>query len=173
MNDLLEACANLANSLQPYYTLFVIATGLMGFAFVGVSLFALRHRAEDKRPVGGALTGVLVGAMLLSFKGIVDMVSVSMFNASAPSSLSVSVGGGDMEPMIRLAVIIVMMVGLFQVIKGLVLLKHSAEGNPKFWSAITHIFGGVLCVNIKTFMTMLGNTIGGPLQSTIVKLLGS
>ena len=66
-----------------------------------------------------------------------------------------------------------MLVGAYQVVKGLVLLKEAAFGSRTFWPATTHILGGVLCLNIKTFMLTLGSTVGGTLESTVRALLGS
>ncbi len=176
MNDLLEACGNLANDLADWYGLIHISCLILGIAVMGLSLFSIYRRTEDRRSPGAAIGGVFVGALMLSFTSFVDMVSISMFNDSAPHGLStndIKVAGGELEPMIRLAVIVVMLVGMFQVVKGLVMLKQNAEGAARFWPAVTHILGGVLCINIKTFMLTLGNTIGGPLQETIKKLLGS
>lgn len=176
MNDLLEACGNLANALQPWYGLIHISCIVLGIAVMGLSLLSIHRRVEDRRGPGAAVGGVFVGALMLSFTSFVDMVSQSMFNHDAPHSLrttDITVAGGELEPMIRLAVIVVMLVGMFQVVKGLVMLKQNAEGAARFWPAVTHILGGVLCINIKTFMLALGNTIGGPLEETIKRLLVS
>ena len=60
-----------------------------------------------------------------------------------------------------------------QLIERDVLLKEAALGARTFWPATTHVLGGVLCLNIKTFMLALGSTVGGTLESTVRALLGS
>ena len=82
-------------------------------------------------------------------------------------------GPGPYADMVRLALVIVMLVGFYQIAKGLVLLKRSAEGGDCFWRAVTHIAGGTLCVNIRQFMLVLGASAGGVLRDVVTRLLGS
>ncbi len=172
MNNLLAACASLADAIQKWYDPIHYICAFIGFFLIGMSLFAIRRKTEDRRPVGPALTGIIIGGIMLSFMSFVDMVSMSMFN-DTPKGLSTEVRGGELEPMIRLAVLIVMAVGFFQMAKGVVMLKQNSEGAARFWPAVTHILGGAICVNIKLFMNMLGSTFGGPLEKTISNMLGS
>ena len=65
------------------------------------------------------------------------MLTESLFNASAPEGLAtVETGPGPYADMVRLALVIVMLVGFYQIAKGLVLLKRSAEGGDCFWRAV-------------------------------------
>lgn len=175
-SDFLEACTSIAQSLQPFYPLVRATSVLAGFAIMGLALASLRRTGEYRhRAALPQLAAFLTGALLASFTSVVDALTMSVFAESAPSDMaSVSVGSvGGLEPMIRLAVTIVMLVGAYQVVKGLVLLKEAALGARTFWPATTHILGGVLCLNIKTFMLALGSTVGGTLESTVRALLGS
>ncbi len=174
-SDFLEACANMAQNLQPFYPLVRVTSVLAGFALMGLALAGLKRAGDEHRAALPQLAVFLVGALLASLTSVVDALTLSVFAQSAPTDMSsVSVGSlGGLEPMIRLAVTIVMLVGAYQVVKGLVLLKEAALGARTFWPATTHILGGVLCLNIRTFMLALGSTVGGTLESSVRALLGS
>ena len=174
-SDFLQACANIAQSLQPFYPLVRTTSVLAGFAIMGLSLAGLKRAGERPKPALPQLAAFLVGALLASITSVVDALTMSIFAQSAPTDMSsVSVGSvGGLEPMVRLAITIVMLVGAYQVVKGLVMLKEAAFGARTFWPATTHILGGVLCLNINTFMLTLGATVGGTLDSTVRALLGS
>ena len=171
--DLLEACTRLADALQGWYGLVAAGCALAGFGMAAFSLLALRRHAEERRPLGAPIAGVVLGSLLMSFKAFLDAVSLTLFRSSAPAALSAGqAGGGPLEPMVRLAVAVVMLVGLYQCAKGLVLWKRAAEGRGFFWQGAAHILGGTLCVNVETFMRALGGTLGGPASSLVEALLG-
>ncbi len=50
--------------------------------------------------------------------------------------------------------------------------ERAAFGGSSFWQGTTHILGGVLCINIETFMRALGGTLGGPMAGLVETLLG-
>ena len=174
-SDLLEACENLAESLEPFYPLIRATSVLAGFCVLGLALLGLRRASEERRSVLPYLAALMIGGMLVSFTSVLDALTMSVFAESAPSGLSsVTVGSaGGLEAMVELAVIVVMLVGAYQIVKGLVMLKEAAFGGRNFWPAATHILGGVICFNIRTFMLVLGNTVGGTLDETIRALLGA
>lgn len=166
-SEFLAACTRLAEALTPWWETIVVASVLTGFAMVGVSLVQLRRRAEERRPVGAPLAGLLVGGTLASWTSVMDLLTGSFFESGAASILSVTGGTSEMAPVIRLCVVIVMLVGAYQVTKGIILLKMHADGQCHFWPAVTHLAGGCLCVNIEQLMQALGSTLGGSLQTMI------
>ncbi len=174
-SDLLEACARLAESLNRVYPLVTTGSMAVGLALFGASLLSLRRAGEGGRPLFPAIAGLACGALLLSFTSLLDALSLSLFQASAPRDLSsVEVGSlGGLESLVRLALGLVMLVGAWQRAKGLVLLRASALGGNTFWPGLTHLFGGVLCLNVRAFMLALGGTMGGPFQELVQTLLGS
>lgn len=173
-SDLLAACARLAGEVQRFYPLIQATAVLAGFAVVGASLVGLHRRSQDRRPVGPALAGLVVGCLLASFTAVVDALTMSLFASSAPHDLSTVQTGSaaGLEEMVGLALTIVMVVGAYQVVRGLVMLKEAAEGARVFWPAVTHIVGGILCLNIRTFLLALGTTFGGSLAEVLNTLLG-
>lgn len=171
----LEACASVAASLQHFYPLIKAASVLSGLTVTGFSLLWLYRSAEEHRRVLPGLAGLVVGAMLTSFTGVLDALTMTIFQESAPEDLATvqAASAGGLENMVVLALTIVMVVGLYQVLKGLIMLKQSAEGAHTFWSAATHITGGILCLNIRSFMLALGATLGGSVEEVVSALLGA
>ena len=162
----MAVCARLAGELASFYDLITACAALTGFGMLCASLLRLRSVGREGRSAAGSL--------LLSFRAVTDMLTESLFNASAPEGLAtVETGPGPYADMVRLALVIVMLVGFYQIAKGLVLLKRSAEGGDCFWRAVTHIAGGTLCVNIRQFMLVLGASAGGVLRDVVTRLLGS
>lgn len=162
----MAVCARLAGELASFYDLITACAALTGFGMLCASLLRLRSAGREGRSAAGSL--------LLSFRSVTDMLTESLFNASAPEGLAtVETGPGPYADMVRLALVIVMLVGFYQIAKGLVLLKRSAEGGDCFWRAVTHIAGGTLCVNIRQFMLVLGASAGGVLRDVVTRLLGS
>ena len=174
-SDLLEACARLASELQHFYPLIRTVSILAGLVFLGAALVSLKSSGEERKSPLPGLGALLVAGLLLSFTTVLDAFTMSLFRTSAPADLaSVSVGSaGGFEPMIRLAVTIVMVVGAYQVVKGLIMLKESASRTHVFWPAMTHIVGGILCLNIRTFVLALGSTMGGSVEEVARVLLGA
>ena len=41
-----------------------------------------------------------------------------------------------------------------------------------FSRCIVHLFGGIIAVNLVTFLRGIGATLGGDVQTTIVKIIG-
>lgn len=177
MGDLLESCKALATELQSFHALVRAASVLIGLAFVGTGLYGLHSHGQGRgrgRGVLPSLARVVVGVLLCCFTSVVDALSLAVFRESAPRDFSsVTVGqAGGLEPMVGLALTVVMLVGVYQILKGFVMLRESAAGHRLFWPAVTHIFGGVLCVNMRTFMLALGNTLGGSFREVVGTLLG-
>ena len=173
-DDLMAVCARLAGELASFYDLITACAALTGFGMLCASLLRLRSAGREGRSAAGPAAGIAAGSLLLSFRAVTDMLTESLFNASAPEGLAtVETGPGPYADMVRLALVIVMLVGFYQIAKGLVLLKRSAEGGDCFWRAVTHIAGGTLCVNIRQFMLVLGASAGGVLRDVVTRLLGS
>jgi len=173
-DDLMAVCARLAADLAPFYDVIAAVSVLTGFGMIGAALLRLRLAGREGRSPHAALAGLFAGALLVSFRTAVDMLTGSLFASSAPEGLAtVETGGGPLADMIRLALVVVMLVGFYQTARGFVLLKRAADGGDCFWRAVTHIAGGVVCINIRQFMLALGQTAGGVLNDAVTRLLGA
>lgn len=148
---------------------------VIGLVLLGTGIMALRRYGDDRQGAGAKpFMTIIVGVTLLSIGTAVSTMSESIFGSGTKDLLSqVPSGGGVLDGYIRFAVTLVIVVGFYCVIKGLLKLKNSGEGrDDQFWSGCTHIGGGLICCNIVTFAKMIGSAAGGVVQELVSKLFG-
>ena len=63
-------------------------------------------------------------------------------------------------------------VGVIGIIRGVCLLRDTPNQAMNFSRGLVHIFGGILAVNLITFLRGIGATLGGDVQETITKIFG-
>lgn len=111
-----------------------------------------------------------------SLKGPIILLSVGVFLLYLPTSVSVGMSTFWTEPnpygylqqqdewseFINVCFLIVQFVGTIAFIRGLVLLSHlNTSGQPgTFGRGLTHIIGGVFCINIYQFVHVVMATLG-------------
>lgn len=178
-SDLMQAIANISENLGPFWNLFHIIAYIIGAGTLISSLIYMRSQGQGhghQQGIGGAFTGVACGILLLALPALLDALSVMIFDASAPTSLSgVSGGSGADGVFIKFAIRVIMLVGLYAVIKGVTICKAHARSQQggSLWSATVHIFMGIICINIQSFMLMLAESIGGVFKDITLKLLSA
>ena len=52
------------------------------------------------------------------------------------------------------------------------LLRDTPNQSMNLSRCIVHLFGGILAVNLVTFLRGIGATLGGDVQTTIAKIIG-
>lgn len=146
---------------------------MAGLAILWKSALSFKEVSESggrtslKTPLGQAM----VGALLLSFWGTINLATETMSLGPASGMSAMSEGGGGsgaaagMGAAIAGVLMFVKMVGLIAVFRGLLMLRAVAEGSQQasIGKAMTHIFFGGAAVNINTTIAMLANTVGMPL----------
>lgn len=178
MDDLLQMLGNMSQQLGPLWNLMLLAAYLAGLLFVGGSLLHIKraashHGGMGQHHTGAGIAGIVCGVFLLSLPTFLDVASMSLFQQSAPDGLTrVSGGSGPDQAFIKFSITIVMLVGLYAVIKGISLFKTHAQTHQPgmFWSATVFLVMGIICINCETFMLMLGRSIGGTFQEIVTKL---
>lgn len=149
---------------------------VVGMVLLGAGIMSLRRYGDDRGGGAGAkpFLTIVIGVTLLSIGTAVAMFSESVFGSGTKDLLSqVPSGSGVIDGYIRFAVTLVIVVGFYCVIKGLLKLKNTGEGrDDQFWSGCTHIAGGLICCNIVTFAKMVGSAAGGVVQELVTKLFG-
>lgn len=165
----------------------------IGFVIIGV---ALVKGATLSKPDGGGTSKVsivvaslLTGAFLVNLSFIIDTMSVSLGFSTEASLVLGEFGGGpqdyikgtfatsdsafaDYSSGINFAFAIIQIVGAIAVARGIILIKKSSHGGgggqgASVGHAATHLIGGTLALNIKPFLGILGNTMGGDANSII------
>lgn len=177
-SDLMQAIANISENLGPFWDLFHVIAYIIGaFMLVG-SLLYMRSQGHGghQQGIGGAFIGMVCGVLLLALPTLLDALSNTIFEASAPTSLSsVSGGSGADGVFIKFAIRVIMLVGLYAVIKGITMLKDHARSQQggALWSATVHLVMGIICINVEIFMRVLAESIGGVFKDITLKLLSA
>ncbi len=173
-SELLEILDNIIQNLDPWWGTIQSFAYLIGIIFVGWGLVYLSQAGGASRQMMGpnqnlkakflgAFTG---GIFLLNLPTVLNVFSQTLFEKDSQQSLSFNVAATDAAgTYIEFAITIVVLIGLMGIIKGCILLRYSAEDPKSLWQAITHMVGGVVCVNILVFIEMLGNTLGGRFET--------
>ena len=163
---------NLSSALQGLEQTFLLLAAVVGLWLIGRGLLQLRSTPTSPgRPIVG-LSTLFVGMLLFSLKALLDAASRTLFEQEAAlnSQLNLTQGTGIIEPYVQFAVTIVVLLGIYSVLKGLLYLQRSSAQEQYVWSALSHLGGGIICINIITFAKIVGNSAGGVLQDLINKL---
>ena len=97
---------------------------------------------------------------------------MTVFNQTSEQALSYSPPASPGSVYIQFAVYGIATVGVIGIIRGLCLLRDTPNQAMNFNRCIVHLFGGIIAVNLVTFLRGIGATLGGDVQTTIVKIIG-
>lgn len=172
---------DLGGSNGPFITLFTAFVTLMGVILMGVGIYGLA-RTKDT-PVGGAITVIVIGIILLSFDEFISMINMTVFDESAAYSiLGSNISGGSdkvsatAKTFINLAVWIIQVVGFIAVYRGLKIFADTSltrQRQPEQTrTAIIFVFTGVLCINILSTLKMVALTLGNDAKTYYDMLFG-
>jgi intracellular multiplication protein IcmC len=165
---------NIAQSLLPVQKLITGGAYLMGIVFAMKALMSLKSHSEMRGGGGNSssfkepLLYLIVAGMLIYFPTGFEVLMNTTFGYS--NVLAYSDGssmshwlGGDNELGNALTVII-QTIGLYAFVRGWVIItKSSSTGQPPNGTGkgLTHVFGGILAVNIVGTVEMINNTLMG------------
>lgn len=178
-----EMLTNLQSALSNWWTPMMVIFYLVGFFVVMGSIVALVKSSKGGHSGQGgysfSVVGIIIGSIIASLPTWLNTLSYTLFNQPSSSSL-VDVGkfagsGNGPEVAAALAVFfgVVQLVGLYGSVKGLLLFRDSFENREKRGPAFTHIIGGIIALNLPTFLSMIGVSIGGTVGSTIGHIIGA
>jgi intracellular multiplication protein IcmC len=139
---------------------------VMGMYFIFYGVLKLKQYGEQRsmmtqeHQLKGPLTFIIVGAFLLYLPTSVQ-VGLSTFWTD-PNPYGYVQNDDEWQQFFNACFLIVQLVGTIAFIRGLVLLSqlggHAQPGT--FARGITHIVGGVFCINIYEFVQVIFNTLG-------------
>lgn len=158
---------NLANQI-PYAMRMITAIAyVIGMYLIIYGVVQLKHFGES-RTMGSQDNGLMkpiaylvVGSLLLYLPTSVQ-VGMSTFWGT-PSPISYVSGTDQWTQFINDCFLVVELFGTIAFIRGLLMLTSvgGQGGQPGTLSkALTHIIGGLLCINVYQFMQMIMNTLG-------------
>lgn len=163
--------ANVLPHLQQWWKPIILLAYLIGLAFAVLSLTQAVNQRHRHGRSGAALT-FLAAVLLLNLPSLMDSLSMTIFNQSSEQTLSYSPPSSPGSVYIQFAVYAIMTVGVIGIIRGVCLLRDSAGQPGNFSRGIVHMVGGIIAVNLITFLRGIGATIGGDVQSYISTILG-
>lgn len=137
--------------------MYLIFMGIMKLKQYGESRTMMSQSHELKGPV----IFIAVGAMLLYFPTSVQ-VGLSTFFAE-PSPYGYLEGTDEWSGFINNAFMVIQLFGVIAFVRGLLLLSrlggHGGQQDT-FGRAMTHIIGGIFCINIYQFIKVILFTLG-------------
>ena len=163
---------NVLGQMQPFLTLLAFLIGLVLFI---AGLYRMSKIGSNPRVTWAQVIGrLLAGVFLMSVRTTLNMFTTSALGQKAPLDfLAYSPpGSGQGAEIVRIAIIGVRVLGYFVFIWGLYLLSQAWAERHQVGPVITHIIGGLFCINIVLVLHGLGVLTGGVMQSTIVNLFG-
>lgn len=140
--------------------MYFIIAGVMKLKVLGES----RTMMSGEHSIKGPLIFLVVGALLLYVPTSVQ-VGLSTFWTN-PNPYSYLQQKDQWAEFLNNVYLIVQLVGVIAFIRGLVILSHlGGHGQPgTFGKGLTHIIGGLFCINIYTFIQVILITLGIQVQ---------
>ena len=163
---------NIAKSLLPVQELITGGAYLVGIIFAIKALMALKQHGEAKTMSQASsmkepLFHLLVAGMLIYFPTGLDIMMNTTFGTSNIMAYgeSTTLQSWFSDSSLGEALVtIVQTIGVFAFVKGFILLARSSSHGQQAGGtgkALTHIFGGILAVNIVGTIEMVYNTLFG------------
>ena len=167
---------NLTQTLGTLDDTFYVVSAISGLSLIGISLIKLKTcSTQHNANVFPHLLTLLFGTLLFGLKTFIDAASLSLFEQEAALSHELNQIAVDsiFKPYLRFAITVTVLLGIYSAIKGLMRLRQASLGQETcFWQGLTHLLGGIACINIVTLARLIGQTTGGAVQSLISKLFG-
>lgn len=163
--------ANVIPHLQQWWPVLIVLAYLVGIGFVMMSVVqAVSHKNRFNR--APAVWSFLAAVLLLNLPTLMDSLSMTLFNASSEQTLSYTPPSSEGSVYIQFAVYAIMTIGMIGIARGVCLLRDTPNQSANFSRAITHMVGGIIAINLVTFLRGIAVTIGEDVQSYVAKILG-
>ena len=163
--------ANVIPHLQQWWPSLIRLFYLIGIIFGVISLIqAVNPKHRFNRGIAG--WAFVTAVLLLNFPALMDSLAMTVFNQTPEQTLSYSPPSSPGSVYIQFTVYVIATVGIIGIARGLCLIRHASQQGMNFSRGIVHIFGGIIAVNLVTFLRGIGATIGGDVQSYITKIIG-
>lgn len=159
---------NIANIIPNLMEMVTAFAYVLGMYFIIHGIIKLRHAGEMRSMVSqehsmmSPIIYLAVGAMLLYLPTTVQ-VGLSTFWAN-PNPYGYVTQSDQWQQFVNIAYVVIQFVGTIAFIKGLVILSHLGGhgGQPgNFGRGLTHIIGGLFCINIYQFVQVIMVTLLG------------
>lgn len=161
-----EMLKNIVSQLPQVMKMITAMAYVMGFYFIFYGIMKLKQYGEARTQMSqshelkGPLIFMMVGALLIYLPSSVE-IGMSTF-WSNPSPYGYLEKTDQWSELLNSCIMIVQVFGTIAFIRGLVILTHlGGHGQPGvFAKGMTHIVGGILCINIYQFVQVILITLG-------------
>lgn len=168
--DAITMLTNITDQIPEFTKLVTGAFYLMGMALTFKALYHLKVYGEARTMMSvqsslrTPLTYLFVGTGMIYSPSFIQSANATLFGADSFLAYEEWTGytnyGGTM---MNSVFYVVQFIGLVSFFRGWVLMTHTAGQSAQpgaFGKAMTHIIGGILCMNIVLFANILQNTLG-------------
>lgn len=163
--------ANVIPHLQQWWPVIIRLSYLAGLGFA-LTACVLAISGKHRFNRSSAVWTFVCAVLLLNLPALMDSLAMTVFNQSSEQSLSYSPPSSPGSVYIQFAVYAIATVGIIGIARGLCLMRDTPNQTMNFSRGIVHLFGGILAVNLVTFLRGLGATIGGDVQTYVARILG-
>jgi uncharacterized membrane protein HdeD (DUF308 family) len=139
---------------------------VIGFYMVIQGIIKLKHVGEmrtqmsHEHHLSGPIIMIVVGSLLIYLPSAVQ-VGMSTFWAS-PNPYGYVTQEDQWQQFLTVCFMVVQFIGVIAFIRGLILLSKASGGHQQgsFGKGVTHVIGGIFCINIYQFIQVILATIG-------------
>jgi intracellular multiplication protein IcmC len=152
----------LVTSFAYVFGMVLIIRGIIKFKHFGES----RTMMSEEHSIIVPITYIAVGASLIYLPSAVNVGMSTFWNE--PNPYGYIEYTDQWGSFIRICFLVVQLVGTIAFIRGLILMSHAGGRHGQqgaFKQGLTHIIGGILCINIYQFVQVILATFGLPTLS--------
>lgn len=162
-----DMLVNIASQIPNLMKLLTAIAYVMGMFFIFNGLLKLKHYGEQRtmmsqeHNLAGPILLITIGVLLLYLPTSVQ-VGVSTF-WTEPNPYGYLKEEDQWAQFFNICYLIVQFVGTIAFIRGLVILSQLSQhsgGQGAFGKGLTHIIGGIFCINIYQFVQVILVTLG-------------
>jgi intracellular multiplication protein IcmC len=157
---------NISKAIPNLMRLVTALAYVMGMLFIIRGLLKLKHVGEmrsmmsHEHHLGVPITYFFIGGMLLYIPSAVNVGLSTFWTDPAPYAYVEK--EGQWVQLMNVFWLIIQLIGTIAFIRGLLILSRSGGGHHQggMSKALTHIIGGLFCINIYQFIQVVMATIG-------------
>lgn len=161
-----DMITNLAEQLPNVMRMVTAIAFVLGFYFVVFGVMKLKQYGEARTQMSsqhslkGPLTFIIIGTLLIYLPSSIQ-VGLSTF-WTEPSPYAYLNDTNEWSDFLKNCFMIIQLFGVIAVIRGLVILSHLAghAQHGTFGKGLTHIIGGIFCINLYQFVQVILVTLG-------------
>ncbi|MDR1038081.1 MAG: hypothetical protein LBT40_16415 [Deltaproteobacteria bacterium] len=162
----------LTSHLQGWWGVVTALLCLAGFAITVVSVASIARRGGAAARWGAVAFALAAGVLLLNLPGLLDSLAYSLFGHGSVQGLSYSPPEHAASDYVRFAIHLLALVGLVGLGRGVLLLKDAPDRPGQMGRALTHIAGGILCVNFPATLKIIARSLGTDVVGIVAVITG-